>query len=95
MRGDIIGAEAPPRAMSPCITKSADDPKKPTLRQAEESSVMSAQGVGYYQNRGPPQSPCWKGARPVHTTTRVRARVLALNHNEALMADRPRKLCRR
>ena len=38
---------------------------------------------------------CSKGARPVKTKTRVRAGALSLNHNETLVADRPRKLCRR
>ena len=56
---------------------------------------MSGQGVGYHQNRDLPQSPCSKGARPVNTTTRVRARALSLNDHETLAADRPRKLCRR
>jgi hypothetical protein len=56
---------------------------------------MSGQGVGYHQNRDPPQSPCSKGARPVKTKTRVRAGALALNHHETLMADRPWTLCRR
>jgi hypothetical protein len=56
---------------------------------------MSGQGVGYHQNRDPPQSPGSKGARPVNTKTRVKAGALALNHNETLVADRPQKLCRR
>jgi len=56
---------------------------------------MSAQGVGEHQNRDPQQSQCSKGARPVNTKTRVRAGALSLNHNETLVADRPRKLCHR
>jgi hypothetical protein len=56
---------------------------------------MSGQGVGYYENRDPQQSPCSKGARPVNTKTRVSAGALSLDRNETLVADRPRTLCRR
>jgi hypothetical protein len=56
---------------------------------------MSGQGAGSHLNWDPQPSQRSKAARPVKTKTRVRASALSLNHNEALVADRPRRLCRR